>query len=85
MGDDARMEGIRLVSELRAAGLRADVDHAARSMKAQFKYANKVGARKVIVIAGDELAKGIVKLRDMAESTETEIARDSVVAALLNA
>ena len=85
MGDDARMEGIRLVSELRAAGLRADVDHAARSMKAQFKYANKVGARKVIVIAGDELAKGIVKLRDMAESTEAEIARDSVVAALLNA
>ena len=85
MGDDARMEGVRLVSELRAAGLRADVDHAARSMKAQFKYANKVGARKVIVIAGDELAKGVVKLRDMAESTETEIARDSVVAALLNA
>ena len=85
MGDDARMEGIRLVSELRAAGLRADVDHAARSMKAQFKYANKVGVRKVIVIAGDELAKGVVKLRDMAESTETEIARDSVVAALLNA
>ena len=85
MGDDARTEGIRLVSELRAAGLRADVDHAARSMKAQFKYANKVGVRKVIVIAGDELAKGVVKLRDMAESTETEIARDSVVAALLNA
>ena len=85
MGDDARMEGILLVSELRAAGLRADVDHAARSMKAQFKYANKVGVRKVIVIAGDELAKGVVKLRDMAESTETEIARDSVVAALLNA
>lgn len=85
MGDDARMEGIRLVSELRAAGLRADVDHAARSMKAQFKYANKVGVRKVIVIAGDELVKGVVKLRDMAESTETEIARDSVVAALLNA
>ena len=85
MGDDARMEGVRLVSELRAAGLRADLDHAARSMKAQFKYANKVGARKVIVIAGDELAKGVVKLRDMAESTETEIARDSVVAALLNA
>lgn len=85
MGDDARMEGVRLVSELRAAGLRADLDHAARSMKAQFKYANKVGARKVIVIAGDELAKGVVKLRDMAESTETEIARDSVVTALLNA
>lgn len=83
MGDDARTEGIRLVAELRAAGLKADIDHAARSMKAQFKYANKVGVGKVVVIAGDELAKGVVKLRNMADSTETEISRDAIVAKLL--
>lgn len=83
MGNDARTEGIRLVAELRAAGLKADIDHAARSMKAQFKYANKVGVGKVVVIAGDELAKGVVKLRNMADSTETEISRDAIVAKLL--
>ena len=79
MGNEARMEGIRLVSELRAAGIKADVDHAARSMKAQFKYANKIGAGKVIVIAGDELEKGVVKVRNMADSTEVEVARADVV------
>lgn len=82
MGDEARLEGVRLVNELRAFGIKADIDHAARSMKAQFKYANKLGVSKVIVIAGDELANGVVKLRDMANSTETEIPRDQIVAAL---
>ena len=83
MGDEARMEGVRLVSELRAAGLKADLDHAARSMKAQFKYANKVGASKVIVIAGDELEKGVVKIRDMSNSSEAEVARSEAVQTIL--
>lgn len=82
MGDEARIEGVKLVNELREAGIKADLDHAARSMKAQFKYANKTGAKKVIVIAGDELEKGIVKLRDMENSTEEEVARSEIVAKL---
>ena len=83
MGDGARIEGVKLVEELRAAGLKSDLDHAARSMKAQFKYANKVGVKKVVVIAGDELEKGVVKLRDMENSTEEEVARGEIVARLL--
>lgn len=82
LGDDARMEGMKLVNELRERGVRADLDHAARSMKAQFKYANKLNVNKVIVIAGDELEKGVVKLRDMVESSETEVARDEIVGML---
>lgn len=82
MGDDARVEGLKLADELRSAGIRADIDHAARSMKAQFKFANKIGAKKVIVIAGDELEKGVVKLRDMENSTEEEIARGEIVSKL---
>ncbi|MBR2797904.1 MAG: histidine--tRNA ligase [Clostridia bacterium] len=82
LGDDARMEGMKLVNELREKGVRADLDHAARSMKAQFKYANKLNVNKVIVIAGDELEKGVVKLRDMVESSETEVARDEIVGML---
>ena len=83
LGDDARMEGVKLVSELRAKGIKADLDHAARSMKAQFKYANKLGVKKVIVIAGDELEKGVVKLRDMEASTEAEVARGEIVNLLI--
>ena len=79
LGDDARMAGVKLVSDLRANGIKADLDHAARSMKAQFKYANKLGVKKVIVIADDELEKGVVKLRDMAASTEEEVPSGEIV------
>ncbi len=80
MGDDARVEGIKLARELRASGVKCDIDHAARSMKAQFKYANKLGAPVVAVIAGDELAQGVVKIKDMAKSEEHTIARADVAA-----
>ena len=70
MGQAARLEGMKLVRELRENGLRADIDHACRSMKAQFKYAGKAGAKNVVVIGGDELEKGVVKLRDMENSVE---------------
>lgn len=79
LGDAARLEGVKLVSELREAGLKADLDHAARSMKAQFKYANKLGVRKVVVIADDELERGVVKVRDMDKSEETEVARAQIL------
>ena len=79
LGDEARLEGMKLVNELREKGVKADLDHAARSMKAQFKYAGKISVKKVIVIAGDELEKGVVKLRDMDESSEMEVARGSIV------
>ena len=82
LGDAARLEGVKLVRELRRAGVKADLDHAARSLKAQFKYAGKMNARYVVTIAEDELARGVVKLRDMAESAEREIPRDAAVAEL---
>ena len=63
----------------------ADLDHAARSLKAQFKYADKLGAAYVITLAGDELARGVTRLRDMARSEETEIPRDEIVSFLKNA
>ena len=85
LGDDARMAGMKLVGELRAVGVKADLDHAARSMKAQFKYANKLGVKNVIVIAGDELQRGVVKLRNMIESTEAEIPMDGIVERFTNA
>ena len=82
MGDEARLEGVKLVAELREKGVKADLDHAARSMKAQFKFAGKIGVKKVIVIAGDELEKGVVKLRDMEKSEETEVSRKEIVGML---
>ena len=82
LGDQARYEAARLVRELREAGIKADMDHAARSLKAQFKYANKVGVSRVLVLAEDELSRGVVKLRDMDASTEEEVPRGQIVGRL---
>jgi len=83
MGAAARVEGARLVRELRENGLRADLDHAARSMKSQFKYADKIAAKRVVVIAEDELSRNAVKLRDMENGLEAEVARENIVNILL--
>ena len=85
MGEEARLAGERLVRGLRLAGVKADLDHCARSMKAQFKYADKAGAEKVLVLAGDELAAGVVKLRDMRAGTEETVALADIVSRVAQA
>ncbi len=82
MGDEARKTGYGLVSSLRAHGIKADMDHAARSMKAQFKYAGKINARYVIVVGQDEMEKGIVQVRDMLNSTQSEVVMDKILEAV---
>lgn len=57
--------------ELRRAGIRSEQDLLGRSMKAQFKYADKTGARYVIVIGEEELASGQAQLRDMQDSSQS--------------
>jgi histidyl-tRNA synthetase len=73
MGENARKKAFAVVADLRDQGFRADMDHCGRSMKAQFKFADKCGAPYVAVIGEDELAKGVAKMRDMRSSTEEEV------------
>ena len=61
-----------LMESFRAAGLRADMDHQGRSLKAQFKYADKLGAAHMAILGDDELARNVVKLRNMSTKEEWE-------------
>ena len=79
MGEDARRAGFKLMAELRAAGVACDMDHAASSFKAQFKYADKLNAKKVIVIGGDELAAKKAQVKDMSEGTQSEVPFEDIV------
>jgi len=72
-GEAAKTQAVALCGALRSKGVRAEVDHARRSMKAQFKYADKLGAAYTVVIGDDELAKGVVKLKDMRSGEEREV------------
>ena len=59
-----------LVQRMRRGGIRADLDHCGRSLKAQFKYANKTGALLTAVIGDEEAAAGNVKIKNMASGEE---------------
>lgn len=69
---------------LRSAGVAAETDHQARSLKSQFKLADRLGARYVVVVGPDELATGQVTLRDMATSDEERVALTDLPAIALD-
>ncbi len=73
MGDNERDKAFELVSILRQNGISADLDHMGRGIKAQFKYADKIGAELVAVIGSNELANGVVKIKKMATGEESEV------------
>ena len=69
----------RLVHQLRDAGIRADRAFDDRSMKAQFKLADRSGARLAVVVGDDELAGGKAKVQSLRGDGEETIALDDVV------
>lgn len=82
-GAELRGEVFSLANLLRSAGIRTECDYQGRSLKSQFKQADKVGAAYMVVIGGDELASGNVRLRDMGTGDEKLVARVELVDELL--
>lgn len=71
MGEDASVKAMSIVADLRAGGISAQTDVVGRSLKAQMKYADKIGAKYTMVLGDDEIAKGEAVIKDM-DSGETE-------------
>ena len=79
LGEAAQSEGFKLLNNLRKAGLSAAMDFAGRSMKAQMKQANKLGARYALILGDDEIAEGVVMLRSMSDSQQEKVALAEVI------
>ena len=80
MDTDCRKKAFELALRLRKAGIFAEIDHMERSIKAQFKYADKVGAKYVAVIGGNELAEGIMNVKNMSDGSSESVAFGDVLA-----
>ena len=78
LDDEGRKAAFQLCDTLRKTGISAEFDHAARSVKAQFKYAGKVGAKYVVVIGSDELESGEYTVKNMADSTSETVKAERV-------
>jgi histidyl-tRNA synthetase len=79
LGDSAREAGVKVLADLRRAGVAAAMDYSGKSMKAQMRSADRDRAKYAIIIGEDELARGQVKIRNMETREETDVALDAVV------
>lgn len=73
MGEAARPVGLKLLYEMRAAGLAADLDYLGRSLKAQMKYAGKQNARYVVILGEDEVKAGQAAVKAMEAGTQETV------------
>ena len=72
----------RLVTELRRAGVATDLGFEGRSVKAQFKVADRSGARWTLILGADEIERGVVTVKDLRSGEQHEVGRAEVVATL---
>jgi len=70
LGDEAREKGFEVLQALRKRGKRAEISHEKKSLKSQMKLADRLGARYALIIGDEELARGVVKVRDMETGEE---------------
>ncbi len=77
--NEARSAAFALATALRQAEVSVEMDHQARSLKSQFKVADKIGASFVIVVGPDELASGRYTLRNMIDHTQQELTQVELI------
>lgn len=78
LGREARGRAYQLVQGLRAKGHIVETDYMERSVKAQMKYANKLGAKKVLIVGEEEIGKNRGNLKDMDTGEQVEVALDNI-------
>ena len=84
MGENARVKATELCEKLRADGFNMQTDICGRGLKAQMKYADKIGAKFTAVIGDNEIENGKIKIKDMQSGDEKEITFDEMSAFLKN-
>lgn len=82
MGEEAKAAGLKLMRQLRNAGVAVQMDIMGRNVKNQFKYANRINAKKTVVIGADELANNSFAIKDMATSEQVNVPMEDIVAEL---
>ncbi|MDA2915765.1 histidine--tRNA ligase [Nitrospinae bacterium AH_259_B05_G02_I21] len=79
VGEGVDEVAFEIMHALRSASIRVEREYESRSLKAQMKVADRSKAQYTLILGGDELARGAALLRNMAASSQEEIALDSLV------
>lgn len=78
LGDKASLKATEVCQALREFGLEAQTDICGRGLKAQMKYADKIGALYTLVLGDDEIAANSAKIKNMLTGEVTDISLDNV-------
>ena len=84
MGKKATEFAFKAVYALRENGIKAEFDHLEKSVKAQMKYADKIGAKYSVIIGDDELKKGVACLKNMQNGERLEVALSDLLGGKIN-
>ena len=84
IGEEAKLKSFKLLKDLRQNHISADNDHLDRSVKAQFKYSDKINSKFTIVIGEDELNNDSATLKNMSTSEQTTVKLSELVEELKN-
>jgi histidyl-tRNA synthetase len=76
LGERAQVKAFELANQLHLEGIKTEIDYEGKSLKAQMRRANKLGARYVLMIGENELETGRAVLRDMERKVQEEIRLD---------
>jgi histidyl-tRNA synthetase len=76
LGANAEARGFRLARELRGQGLRVEIEPGRKSLKSHMRRADKLGAKFVLIVGDDEIARAVGVLRNMASKKQMETALD---------
>ena len=77
LGETGDLKAFTLAQELRARGLAVDTDHVGRSVKAQMKFADKAGARYVLVIGDNEIECNKATLKNLRGGENKTVSLDA--------
>jgi histidyl-tRNA synthetase len=80
IGKSGAAKAMEISFALRDSGISSEFDTLGRSLKAQMKYAGKLGAAYVAILGDDEIAKGVASVKEMATGTQVDVPIDSIVA-----
>ena len=82
LGEEAKCQGIKLLYELRKAGIPSDTDYENKSLKGAMRKANALRARFVLILGEDELKENSVTLKDMKDSSQRKVKIGELVSLL---
>lgn len=68
-GEELKYAALKIVNDLRKKGISADTEFTGRSVKAQMKYAGKIGARFTAILGADEIESGIINIKNMTDGS----------------